>query len=1635
MRSDPGSDPEEITGEFPYVRCLLHQISLSKTAESVKRSARSPVSNRTTPVAHTIVGIGASAGGLEAFTELLKNLPEQSGFAFVLVQHLDPTHRSLLSELLGKVTSIPVVEIEQNAVASPNCIYVIPPNTDLSIEQGVLKLKPRKKNGGAARSIDHFLTSLAQDQKQNAIGIILSGAGSDGAEGLRAIKEAGGLTFAQDAETAKYDSMPRSAIATNCVDFVLPPKEIAEEIARLIRAPELFKSRAAKNARTRTNELAAKTRTFTSAGSDGTKDPSPMAWPVGPEDPDLRKIFVILRARSGVDFSFYRINTIRRRLARRLTITKCKDLERYVRLLRENPSEVDTLYQDLLINVTGFFRNPTVFDALKRKVFPKLVKDKSGNEPLRFWIAGCSTGQEAYSLAIAFTEFAESKGIHRPLQIFATDVNAAVLDVARGARYSRAQMEGVSAERVKRFFVPENDEWRVIKPIRDLVIFAQQDIITDPPFTRVDLISCRNMLIYIEPALQQKIIPAFHYALRPDGFLLLGASESTGQFGHLFETVEAKHKIFSKKPGATWIRTELPPALPPLRLSPDKSAGVPLKSPAVDAPKEADRLLLNRYAPVAVLINEDAEILHFRGDTRKYLNLPAGKASFQLLKMARHGLALPIQRALLRAKKEDKVVAEKEVRFEGTRGSVTIEVLPLKNIKPRHFLVVFQKPQRREKEDLTVSRGRNGNGVDGHSRADAKMIGELRHELTETREHLHSLQEEYDTSIEELQASNEEVQSANEELQSLNEELETSNEELESSNEELTTLNEELATRNAELRESERRLREQAELLELAPVLARSPKDRIVFWNTGAEKLYGFTKEEALGQTSHLLLSATYSEPLEKIQAKLMREGHWEGEVQHRRKSGDTIWVNTQWVVHYDEKRKVRAILEVNADITARKQAERALADSEKFSRTILESSPDCIKVLDTNARVVFINAKGQELMELPDAQAIRNVYWPSLWEGDARTAAENAYRDAFRGATTRFQGFRRTPKGTPKWWDVLVQPIMGPDGHAERIVAASRDITEYKREEERRAQLARLSAMRAEIAMALSTASDLAIVLQRVSEAISRHLEAAVARIWTRTDEKPVLRLRASAGPLKPTPGTYDQLKLGDRRIGKIAAEKTPYLTNDAIADPEIGDVEWTSREKIVSFAGYPLLVDSNPVGVIAVYSQARLEARVLEELGLTADALAQFIQRKNAEAEQARLLQEALEARKEVEILNEIGQRISAELDATRLALGVLESASRLIRAEFGVFIYELPGDGSAQPRYAVHGMRPFPDGDTRVQEMVSAASRELARGVRRIADLLAGDASLQNLPFAQPQGRLVARSYLSLPVVSRSGEVIGGFIFGHSQPAAFGDREERMMIGVASQAAIGLDNARLFGQLERKVAERTARLNDTVSELQAFSYTVSHDLRAPLRAMQSYAQVLQEECADQLNDTAKGYLSRIERAGARLDRLIQDVLTYGRISRTELQLHALDVVKLIHEIIQQYPALQAPKAEIEIKEPIPQVVAEESSVTQCFSNLLGNAVKFVRDGVKPHVKIYSEDLGSKIRLWVEDNGIGIAPCHHERIFKMFERVDGHTKYDGTGIGLAIVRKAMERMGGQVGLVSDEGKGCKFWLEFVKA
>jgi two-component system CheB/CheR fusion protein len=697
----------------------------------------------------TIVGVGASTGGLEAFTELVHHLPDDTGMAFVLIQHLDPKHESHLTELLSKSSKMPVSEVKGETRVEANHVYVIPPQHNLGISGGVLFTPPRPNNG-SNMPVDAFLRELAADQGIKALGVILSGTATDGTLGLQAIKAAGGITFAQDARTARADGMPKSAIAAGAVDYVLPPAGIALHLVALAR------------------------------------DAQVLAEPLEATEPaELAKILRLVRNATGVDFTHYKHGTLARRIKRRMALRGFEGLQDYSRDLEQNREEANALSENCFITVTAFFREPAVFDELKRVIFPALAANRAPEDPIRIWVPGCATGEEAYSIAMCLMEFLDETKASFPVEIFATDLSANAIEKARAGTYPDSALTRVSPQRLARFFTRSERGYQIGKGVRDLCVFARHNLAQDPPFSELDLISCCNVLIYLGDVLQRKVWKILQYSLKPNGFLVLGPSESIGTLSESFRQVDKTHKIYCMRTAAST------PALP-LNEGPRPEIRVSLQKriaesgSGLEVQREADRLVLAEYAPPGVVIDNQMSIVQVRGRTAPYLELSPGKVSQNLLKLAREGLIAGLGKAIRTARQMNVVAQEGGFRIEdgGELKDVTIKVMPFPGPPPsgeRYFLVLFEEP------------GPNGGprALPKAARQSNAASARLRHELVATKEYVQSMVEDHASTLEELRASNEEAQAGNEEL-------ETAQEELESANEELNTLNEELKTSNLE---------------------------------------------------------------------------------------------------------------------------------------------------------------------------------------------------------------------------------------------------------------------------------------------------------------------------------------------------------------------------------------------------------------------------------------------------------------------------------------------------------------------------------------------------------------------------------------------------------------------------------------------------------------------------------------------------------------------------------------------------------------------------------------------------------------------------------------------------------------------
>jgi len=895
-----------------------------------------------------VVGIAASAGGLEAFIELLKNLPPDTGMAFVLIQHLAAERKSLLSEILSRNTQMPVNEVQDGMALEPNHVYIIAPNTKLLLLEGLLRLLPREKINGKYMPADAFFDSLAVDRANKAIGVVLSGADGDGALGLMTIKAAGGVTFAQSEQTAKFEGMPSSAAATGNVDFVLPPEQIARELANLSHHSFL-------------------------AG------PVPATIVEAAPEPGsaLATIFGLLKATAGVDFSQYKAATLNRRMQRRMVLYKMERLEDYAQYLLDHPAEVKALYEEILIHVTSFFRDLEAFERLKEYVFPTITHNKSAEVPIRIWVAGCSTGEEVYSIAMCLLEFLGDRVIPPQIQIFATDISEAAISKARSGFYLENQMLGVSEERRRRFFISvEGSGYRICKVVRELCVFARQNLGTDPPFSNLDLVTCRNVMIYLEERLQKRVLSIFHYSLNPTSFLMLGSSESTGKSSELFTLVDGASKIYAKK--LTQNAPRLPfgtSFLPLTRLDNPQPMNANFAN-NFDLQRETDHLILKRYNPVGAVVNEQMEIVQLRGDTNRYLRLTPGTPSLNLFAMAVPGLSVDLRTAIYQAQTQKVTVKKERLRVQQGEEThlVNFEVIPFQpaSAETQYFLVLFE-------ESLPPAFDLTTDNLDRLEPSDLEReIVRLRHELAITRQekniaqaHLQAVIDEQENLTQDLRVANEEIISSNEELQSINEELETAKEEIQATNEELITTVEELRSRNLDLQQVNNDVTNLLASINI-PILMLENDLRIRSFTPMAERLFNLISSDVGRPLSDIRVNLEIPNLEEMILEVLETLNTKEQEVQTQ--SG--YWYALRIRPYRTAENQIEGVVMVLIDIDALKRSAASIETARNYAETIVESVPTPLMVLDADLQVNTANRALYETFQVSSSETVQDSWF-----------------------------------------------------------------------------------------------------------------------------------------------------------------------------------------------------------------------------------------------------------------------------------------------------------------------------------------------------------------------------------------------------------------------------------------------------------------------------------------------------------------------------------------------------------------------------------------------------------------------------------------------------------------------------------
>ena len=906
---------------------------LADKTDSLREEQRQPL------IQYPVVGIGASAGGLQAFQELLGSLDSKTGMAFVLITHLAPDQRSYLTEILGQSTQMPVSPIESGARPEANHLYVLLPNQLATLDNGVFYVSPRPAGARSPMPIDLFFRSLAAEQKNFAIGVVLSGADADGAFGLKAIKGEGGLALVQAPETATHGSMPRSSIAADHVDLVKAPAELGAELSRLAKQFAMPDMRALE-----------------------------LGEALSGDDQHFQRILQMLRGVSGLEFQQYKPATLRRRIGRRMMLMRLENLADYARYLQVRPEELRMLQEDALINVTRFFRDPEVWDFLSSDILPSFFRDHLSDTPVRIWCAGCSSGEEAYSLAILFLEQAATLGVDVTIQLFGTDASERSIEMARNGIYPESLQHEISEERLRRYFVKVDRGYQVSKRVRDLCIFARQNLASDPPFSHMDFVSCRNVLIYLNEALQKQVINTFHYALDPAGHLLLGSSESLRDFGEMFATVDRRHKIYTK----LGVRIPSGYNLPPYFLSSTSSSGSPrlLEGsgitnvwPELDLQRAADRIVLSRYGPPGLVVDEQMNVLQSRGDTTPFIDLSSGPVSWNLSRLLRESIAFTVKSAVERSITDNLPISlgPITVRRDQTEDSIRVEVLPIASVgaKTRCFLILFENANRSSNRSADLA-------IPSMLNADAKdqLIAQLGQDLEANRFHLQSLIEERDARNQELISANEEIQSANEELQSTNEELETTKEELQSANEELQTVNEELQQRNSVLVQTGNDLNNLLNSVNI-PLLMLNDDFQIRQFTPPMQRLLSVRSTDIGRSINEIRLHLSIGDLEPMLREVLETLGTREQEVQDR----EGRWYLLRIRPYRTSDNKIEGLVVLLVDIDQIRRSQQELRDARDLANSMLESVPIPLVVLNQDCTIRTANGAFRDLSQLRESQ------------------------------------------------------------------------------------------------------------------------------------------------------------------------------------------------------------------------------------------------------------------------------------------------------------------------------------------------------------------------------------------------------------------------------------------------------------------------------------------------------------------------------------------------------------------------------------------------------------------------------------------------------------------------------------------
>ncbi|MBS1877512.1 MAG: GAF domain-containing protein [Acidobacteria bacterium] len=1562
-----------------------------------------------------VVGIGASAGGLDAFKRFFGAMPSPTGLAFVLVQHLDPTHESLMADLLGRYTDMPVVQVEDEMPVEADHVYIIPPDRYLMISEGILRLTRPTERRGMRMPIDFFLISLAEDLRERAIGIILSGTASDGTLGIKAVKAQGGVTMVQDPKTAQYDGMPRSAMATGMVDYVLPVDQMPDTLVRYVQ--HFYVNGGAK------------------VGSEIEKAPD-----------HLETIARMIRDQTRLDLQNYKKSTVIRRIERRMGIHQVQEISQYVQLLMQNPSEVIALFKDLLINITNFFREPDAFACVEELVIPDLVRGGSSQRPIRVWIPGCSTGEEPYSVAMLLMEQLEKDRRSRSVQIFATDIDEEALETARAGTYPVSIAADITPDRLQKFFAKHETGYQISKRLREAVVFAPQNLIADPPFSKMDLILCRNLLIYLEPQVQNKVIALLHFALNPGGYLFLGNSETLGVQQDLFAPVSKKWRIYQRVAPLHRTSVEFP------LFSPEARAARPSAPSSPQPPSAGDLLhhfLIEQYAPASVLVNRNCDVVYLHGGASEYLQFPDGEPTRDLLAMAPESWRIKLRAALHRASRAGKRSSVSGLRRDGDRGSsIRVSVTPLRRESSDGLMVVAFEPVREQQPRDPVE-----------ATPEESVARQLETELRMTREDLQNTIEQLETSNEELKASNEEVMSMNEELQSTNEELETSKEELQSLNEELGTVNNQLQEKVQEL---------EAANTDLANVLAST--DVATLFLDRAFKIKRYTP--AITGLLRLIpsdvgrplmdITRNFSDPnLLDDASRVLREGVViESEVQAGHK-----WYLRRALPYRSLENEIGGVVITFADVTALKAAAQEIETRSRQRQAVAELGRLALGNLDLQSLMqhaaeqvsVVLGVDYAEVLELlPDGAFLMRAGkgWreglvgsatigggPESLAGRALESNQPVIVDdlAHEGRSGLDPLLAEHPVTSSAWAPVRIveRPfgVLGVDTVRRRsfssadlaCLQAVADVlsqaVERKLFEDRLESLNRSLEQRvAERTSFVRILLDAAVIANQATSidsafksAVARvcaGLGCAIGHIYRRAEGSP--ELEDAEVWVRPDDPRYDEFvasrrfrryKFGEGMVGRAAAQGAPVHIYDASED---ADLKAASDAGLVNAAcAVPVTAAGDVVAVLEFFGTERVAADE-ELLGVLAQLGAQLgrvVERKRIEQRIERLNHDLQQRVSEFEtLMNVMPVAIAIAFDPECKDIRVNQTFAHMLGVSTGLNTSATGPNSAVLPFRFLRGGQEVPAADLPQQR----CGREAAAVTGVELDLDAGGTIYHLLGNVSP-------------LFNEAG-------------------------GVRGSVAAYLDvTANKVEERRRRDFEERMQQTQKLESLGVLAGGIAHDFNNLLTAIMGNAELARNALPP--HSPVRPSLVTIVDTSAKLAGLTQQLLAYA--GRGQFMLQRIRLSEIVDDMKHLFALSVSKNCTVRYElDATPAIEADVVQLRQVAMNLVMNAseaigtsagVVLIRTGemMCHRDTLAGAFLGGELPegvyslLEVRDTGAGMTPDVVSRIFDPFFT----TKFAGRGLGLAAVMGIMRGHKGAIQVVSTPGQGAMFRVLFPVA